>query len=75
MNWLGGAVALNKNAPSKAIEQLLNDKDSHVLSCLRMRAFRNKPFFVKSNKVVGNKLNIRDACVEDAAFILNLRTD
>lgn len=70
-----GAVALNKNTPYKAIEQLLNDKDSYVLSCLRMRASTNKPFYVKANKVVGNKLILRDACLEDAAFILELRTD
>lgn len=70
-----GAIALNKATPIKALEDLLNDSSSYVLSCLRKRGYKTRPTLSKPKKVVGSNIVLRDATKEDAAFILELRTD
>lgn len=70
-----GAIALNKATPIKVLEDLLNDSSCYVLSCLRKRGYKTRPTLSKPKKVVGNNLVFRDAQKEDAAFILELRTD
>ena len=70
-----GAIALNNATPIKALEDLLNDSSSYVLSCLRQRGYKTRPTLSKPRKIVGSNLVFRDAAKEDAAFILELRTD
>ncbi|MFM8900479.1 MAG: GNAT family N-acetyltransferase [Burkholderiales bacterium] len=70
-----GAVAYNKSTPEEVIEKLLQDTSAHVLSVLRKRGLKINPRFVKPNKVFGNNLIFRDALIDDASFILRLRTD
>lgn len=70
-----GAVALNEATPKSVLCELLNDPSSHVLGCLRRRGYQTRPVFIKPKKVVGNNLIFRNATEEDAAFILELRTD
>jgi len=70
-----GAVAFNKSTPDEALDALLNEKNAHVLSCLRKRGIRTKPLFIKANRVIGNNLILRNVNTEDAAFILELRID
>lgn len=70
-----GVMALNKVEPIQILEDLLNDSTSHVLSCLRKRGYKTSPVFKKPKKVVGSNLIFRDAAKDDAAFILELRTD
>jgi len=70
-----GAIAYNISTPHFVIDYLLEDPSEHVLSCLRKRGIRVKPGFRKIEKVVGNNLVFRNACIEDAEFILTLRLD
>jgi len=70
-----GAIALNIATPIKVLEYLLNDKSSHVLSCLQKRGYKTYPILNKPKEVIGNNLIFRDATKEDAAFVLELRTD
>lgn len=69
------AIALNNATPIKVLEDLLNDSSTHVLSCLRKRGYKTRPALRKPKKLVGSNLVFRDATKEDAAFILELRTD
>jgi RimJ/RimL family protein N-acetyltransferase len=48
---------------------------SYVLSRLRKKGYKTDPVFHKPAKVIGNNLILRDVTKEDAAFILELRTD
>ena len=70
-----GAIALNKATPTKVLEYLLNDKSGYVLSCLQKRGYKTYPILKKPKEVIGNNLILRDATKEDAAFVLELRTD
>jgi RimJ/RimL family protein N-acetyltransferase len=70
-----GAIACNQSTPAFVIETLLNDSSEHVLSCLRIKGIVNKVIFIKPKEIVGNNLVFRNANKEDAAFILELRTD
>ena len=52
-----------------------NDAIGDGISCLQKRRYQARPVFRKPKKVIGNNLIFRDAIKEDAAFILELRTD
>lgn len=70
-----GAIVLNKATPIKVLEDLLNDSSSYVLSCLRNRGYKTRPTLSKPKKVIGNNLVFKNVQKEDAAFILEIRTD
>lgn len=71
---LRGAVALNPATPAEILEELLDDKSSYVLSCLRKRGYKTRPAFNKPKAIIGNNLVFRDATTADATFIVELRT-
>jgi RimJ/RimL family protein N-acetyltransferase len=72
---LRGAIALNPATPIDILEGLLNDNSSYVLSCLRKRGYKTRPVFIKPNAIFGHNLILRDATINDAAFIVELRTN
>jgi len=72
---LRGAVALNPTTPTDILEELLNDNSSYVLSCLRKRGYKTRPVFNKPKAIIGQNLIFRDATINDAAFIVELRTN
>ncbi len=72
---LRGAVALNSSTPADILEALLNDSSSYVLSCLRKRGYKTRPVFNKPKAIIGHKLLFKDATIDDAAFIVELRTN
>jgi len=72
---LRGAVALNPATPTNTLEELLNDSSSYVLSCLRKRGYKTRPVFNKPKAIIGQNLTFRDAMINDAAFIVELRTN
>ncbi|MEO8250697.1 MAG: GNAT family N-acetyltransferase [Burkholderiales bacterium] len=69
------AVAYNRSTPDFVINTLTTDRSEEVQSCLRKRGMLKKPIFVKPQKIVGNNVVFRNANKDDAAFILQLRTD
>jgi RimJ/RimL family protein N-acetyltransferase len=70
-----GAVALNVAAPKQLLVEMLNDSSMYVLNCLRQRGFERRPVLMKPARIVGNNLVLKNATVEDASFILELRID
>ncbi len=69
-----GEIALDRTTPQEVLEELLNDKSSYVLSCLRKRGYKTRPIFNKPKAVIGQNLIFRNATINDAAFIVDLRT-
>lgn len=69
------AVALNPATPIAILEEVLNDKSSYVLNCLKKRGYETRPVFRKPKIIIGNNLVFRDATTNDAEFIVELRTD
>lgn len=72
---LRGGVALNKSTPDYIIELLLSDTSEYVSSCLRKRGLEPMPLFLKPKKIIGNNLILKNVSIEDASFILELRTN
>ncbi len=71
---LRGAIALNPATPKDILEELLKDNSSYVLSCLRKRGYKTRPVFNKPKAIIGHNLIFRDATINDAEFIVELRT-
>lgn len=69
------AVELNQSTPNYIVEHLLSDSSEHVVSCLRKKELKTYPLFVKPQKITGNNLILKNASIEDASFILGLRTN
>lgn len=72
---LRAAVANNSSTPQDAIETLRCDPSPDVQNGLKNRGQSSTPKLVKPKAIIGDGLVFGDACVEDAAFILMLRTD
>lgn len=69
------AVANNRTATEETIHELRADASHEVQNGLVKRERSRSPKLTKPKSVVGDNLVFRDARVDDAAFILSLRTD
>lgn len=69
-----GAIAFNKNTPELVLNSLIHERNLDIFNCLRKRGIIT-PILIKPKMIIGNNLILRDATIEDAVFILELRTD
>lgn len=72
---LRAAVAHNGATTQETITELKSDPSDEVQNGLRNRAQVLMPRLLKAKAIIGDDLVFRDVCVDDAAFILMLRTD
>ena len=72
---LRAAVAHNSATPLETIAELKSDPSDEVQNGLRNRGQVLVPKLLKAKAIIGDDLVFRDARVDDAAFILMLRTD
>jgi len=73
-----GAVARNPSAPPRARDRLRADPSPHVSACLESSdsgIARSGRRIRKARRITGHTLAFRDVSVEDAEFILSMRTD
>jgi RimJ/RimL family protein N-acetyltransferase len=69
------AAALNPETPTSTRNELLKETNSCVPSCLKKRGDETLPVFKKPKALIGQNLIFRNATINDAAFIIEIRTD
>ncbi|MFZ6657587.1 GNAT family N-acetyltransferase [Undibacterium sp. TJN19] len=69
------AVAMHAHTPDDILQTLMNDQNPEVIFNLRKRGCKLKPVYLKPQEIIGNKLRLRNAGINDARFIISLRTD
>jgi len=72
---LRSAVAANESTPVATLERLCEDAHPQVLDALTQRGLRVRPRLRKPRKIITDALVFRNVNVDDAEFILSLRTD
>lgn len=69
------ALLHNQKIPLGAVEILFNDKSEIVQEALKVNGYPVLPVITKCKEIVGRTVILRDACVSDAQFIVQLRND
>lgn len=74
--FIRGAVIYNPNSPADVLEILSNDPHPYVIKCLRLKELRRAlPKLKKADYILGKNIRLRNAVVDDASFIVSLRTN